>query len=73
MQIHDQKIVSYEVNCKIQFTKEKKNDFYRYLHRYMKIFIQKCWTHANFLYIRKLYIGIRIWSGIMSFQMELGY
>ena len=47
------KIASYEVNCKIQFTKIICAENWR-------IFGQKYMTHANLLYMRKLYIHIRI-------------
>ena len=47
------KFVSYEVNSKIQFTKMICAEIWR-------IFMQKYRAHANFLYMRKLYIDIRI-------------
>ena len=59
-------IASYEVNCKIQFTKIICAENWR-------IFGQKYMTHANLLYMRKLYIHIRIWFETMSSRMESGY
>ena len=59
------KFVSYEVNCKIQFTKMFCAEIWRF-------FMQKYRAHANPLYMRKLYIDIRILSGTMSSRMESG-
>ena len=58
-------IAFYEVNCKIQFTKINCAENWW-------IFMQECMTHVNFLYMRKLYIHIRIWSETMSSRMESG-
>ena len=62
----DKKFVSYEVNCKIQFTKIICAEI-------RLIFRKKYVTHAKFLYLRKLYIDTRSWFVTMPFRMESGY
>ena len=55
--MHVQKNGMYEVNCKIQFTKNV-------LRRDLENFLQKYRTHSNFLYMRKLIL-------ILEFDLEL--
>ena len=60
------KIVCYNVDCKIQLFKMIWVEIWQ-------ISIQKYSTYANFPYMGKLFIVIRIWSGTMSSRMESRY